>query len=218
MTHVRPIPRQTLDEYVEYLATKYPKCFFVDPRMRRPLKKTIVDDLRKERVLDDEKVEAATSFYMNHFGYQYQLRAGAERIDLDGSKVGVVTEQEQIGAEKKVREDKKRLNERGDIGLPVAVLNQLHAAGRIPTDALSKLTAPRIVPQMKKPEPPKDDVIPMMPGSDATADRLETLVASLHDINTRDKELKATLVIATANLVIAEAQKLLALTKEADNG
>ena len=218
MTHVRPLPRQALDEYVEYLATKYPKCFFVDPRMRRPLKKTIVDDLRKERVLDDEKVEAATSFYMNHFGYQYQLRAGAERIDLDGSRVGVVTEQEQIGAEKKVREDKKRLNERGDIGLPVAVLNQLHAAGRIPTDALSKLTAPRIVPQMKKPEPPKDDVIPMMPGSDATADRLETLVASLHDINTRDKELKATLVIATANLVIAEAQKLLALTKEADNG
>ena len=70
----------------------------------------------------------------------------------------------------------------------------------------------------KTPEPPHDIPDFEAPKSDLIAERVETLVASLHDINTRDRELKATLVIATANLIVAEAQKLLSLTKEGGNG
>ena len=185
MTYARAMPRQTIEDCIEYLSTKYPKCFFVDPRMRRPLKKTIVADLQKDQVLNDEKIEAATSFYTNHFGYQYTLIAGAERIDLNGDKAGTVTEQEQINAAKKVKEDKEKLSRR-DIGLPVAVLNRLHAAGRIPTDPLDKVTAPKVVPMKKTPEPPHDIPDFEAPKSDLIAERVETLVASLHDINTRD--------------------------------
>ena len=219
MTHVHPIPRPMLEEYIEYLSTRYPKCFFVDSRMRRPLKKTIVADLQKDRVWDDEKIGAVANFYMNDFGYLYALTPGAERVDLDGNKAGTVTEQERVDAIKRVKAIKQRLSEKDkDIGLPVAMMSRLHAAGQIPTDALSKVTAPKVIPMKKPPEPPHDIPDLEAPKSDLIAERMETLVASLHDINTRDRELKATLVIATANLIVAEAQKLLSLAKEGGNG
>lgn len=193
-------PRQELEEFVIYLADKYPKCFVVDPRMRRPLKRDIVADLQKAKVLDGDRVTAAVNFYTQNWTYQkLAIQAGLERVDLDGRKAGAVTEQEQRSAQKKVQEEKQELSHRHNEGLPTVVINKL-----------SKGVAP-----MKKPELPKDDAIPVAPKPDATAERMDALVASLHDISTRDKELKATLVIATANLIVVEAQKLLALAKGA---
>ena len=212
MTYARPIPRPTLEEYVEFLSTKYPRCFFVDPRMRQPLKKGIVADLEKDQALDDEKRAAAIAFYTNDWTYQRALQAGVERVDLDGNKAGTVTELEQRTAQRQIQQDKKRLSER-NAGNPISILNQLHAAGRIPTDSLSKLAAPRIVTPMKKPEPPKNAAL-APPEPARIAERLETLVASLHDINTKDRELKVTLIIATANMLLTEAQKLVALARE----
>jgi sRNA-binding protein len=40
--------RQELEDSVQLLAEKYPKCFFTNPRLRRPLKKNIVADLEKD--------------------------------------------------------------------------------------------------------------------------------------------------------------------------
>lgn len=204
VTHARPIPRQVIEDHIEYLSAKYPKCFFVDPRMRQPLKKNIVADLEKEQVLDHEKRVAAVTFYTNDWAYQRALQAGAERIDLNGDKAGVVTELEQCTAEKKIQQDKKKLSEK-NIGNPISVLNQLHSAGRIPTDALGKLTAPRVVTPMKKPEPPP----PATPRPAPMLERLQTLVAGLQDIDTPDEGLKAALTAATLGVIVAEAQRLI---------
>ena len=70
--------------------------------MRQPLKKSIVADLEKDRVLDGEKRTAAVAFYTNDWTYQRALQAGVGRIDLDGTKAGTVTELEQRAAEKKI--------------------------------------------------------------------------------------------------------------------
>ena len=206
MTYARPLPRPMLEEYIEYLSAKYPKCFFVDLRMRRPLKKTIVADLQKEKVLDDEKIAAVTNFYMNDFGYQYALLPGAERVDLDGNKAGTVTAQERIDAINRVKAIKQKLSERDkDIGLPVAVMSRLHAAGRIPRDALGKVTAPRDATPMKKPEPPKAAT----PEPASLLERLQALMASLQNIKTEDEGLKLALTAATLGVIVAEAQKLI---------
>jgi sRNA-binding protein len=39
------------EAFVEYLAARFPKTFFVDASLRRPLKKDILDDLIKQKVL-----------------------------------------------------------------------------------------------------------------------------------------------------------------------
>jgi len=83
------------------LAEKYPACFVVNPRNRRPLKKDIIDDLRvRERSWNEQAVEDVLSFYTNHWGYLYAMIAGASRVDLDGNEVEKVTEQEADEAEK----------------------------------------------------------------------------------------------------------------------
>jgi sRNA-binding protein len=198
------MPRQVIEGHIECLSAKYPKCFFVDPRMRQPLKKNIVADLEKDRVLDDEKRAAAVTFYTNDWAYQRALQAGVERVDLNGDKAGIVTELEQRTAEKKIQQDKKKLAEK-NIDDPIAVLSQLHAAGRIPTDSLGKLTAPKIVTPMKKPEPPP----PATPKPAPTLERLQTLMTSLQEIDTQDEGLKAALTTATLGVIVAEAQKLI---------
>src|SRR6516162_3008269 len=91
-------PREHLEQCVRYLADKYPACFFEDPGQRRPLKTNIVADLQKDGV--SEGILAGVSYYVRHFGYLRCLQAGAERVDLNGKKAGVVTEQEMLNAEK----------------------------------------------------------------------------------------------------------------------
>ena len=83
------------EEFIRYLADKFPKCFFDEPSHRRPLKHNILDDLDKQKVLDREKLTQALDWYQNHFVYRYGLIAGAERVDLEGGKAGTVTPLEQ---------------------------------------------------------------------------------------------------------------------------
>lgn len=61
--HTRTLPREVIEDLIVYLAATYPKAFFTQPHLKRPLKKNIVLDLERDRVLDDEKREAAVNFY-----------------------------------------------------------------------------------------------------------------------------------------------------------
>jgi ProP effector len=205
MTYARPLPRQTIEDCIDYLSKTYPRCFFVDPRQRQPLKNSIVDDLERAQVLDAEKVAAAVSFYTNDWTYQRALQAGTERVGLDGKKAGTVTELEQRNAEKKIQQEKKKLSEKNK-GDPVAVMNQLHSAGRIPTDALSKLTALKDATlAMKKIEPP----MTATPKPPLPLGRLQNLVVSLEKIDTPDDGLRAALMAATLGVIVTEAQGLI---------
>jgi sRNA-binding protein len=100
------------EEFIQYLADKFPKCFFDEPSHRRPL---------KQKVLDREKLTQALDWYQNHFVYRYGLIAGAEKIDLDGKKAGVVTEAEQRAARAWVAARKRELKEQQKIAAKPAV-------------------------------------------------------------------------------------------------
>jgi ProP effector len=76
------------------LAARFPKCFFVDPSQRRPLKHDIIDDLEEQRCLDRARLEQAIDWYVSAYPYRYGLQKGGPRIDLNGNQAGVVTPQE----------------------------------------------------------------------------------------------------------------------------
>jgi hypothetical protein len=74
----------------------FPKSFFDEGRMRRPLKVDIVTDIvsRNEGALRGLDIARALGWYCGHYGYLKTLLAGAPRIDLDGKTCGTVTQQE----------------------------------------------------------------------------------------------------------------------------
>jgi sRNA-binding protein len=69
-THNITLPREALVELVEYLAATYPKAFFTRSHQKQPLKKNIVADLERDRVLDDDKRGAAISYYTRDWAYE----------------------------------------------------------------------------------------------------------------------------------------------------
>jgi len=50
------ISRDDKEKMIEELAEAYPKCFFVNPKQRLPLKKTIASDLQKDGFLATEEL------------------------------------------------------------------------------------------------------------------------------------------------------------------
>lgn len=88
--------------------------FFVNPEMRRPLKHNILADLEKLKVLDHEKLDQALSWYTNDFRYMRKILTGADRIDLDGKKVGVVTFPEQEDERRRLHARKRQLLEKAE--------------------------------------------------------------------------------------------------------
>src|SRR5262245_49692147 len=108
--------REESEAVIRMLTDRYPKCFFQNPKLRRPLKRNIQADLELAGFpAAHEVITAALDWYKSHFGYQYALQAGAKRIDLEGNEVGTVTESEQAGAQKEIQERKKLLNERNGL-------------------------------------------------------------------------------------------------------
>jgi sRNA-binding protein len=135
--------REETEELIRFLAERFPKCFFEDPRLRRPLKKNILADLEQAGFpAAQDLTRAAIDWYQSHFGYSYALHAGAKRIDLNGNEVGTVTESEQAAARKKIAERKKLLFIERNGHNATKTVGALHAAGRIPDDQLRKLEAP----------------------------------------------------------------------------
>jgi sRNA-binding protein len=207
MMHLRIMPRSQLEELIDYLSVKYPKTFFTQPHLKQPLKKNILLDLERDRVLDEEKRVAAVTFYQNDWNYEATLLAGAKRIDLDGKEVGTVTEQEQNEARKRVQAQKQQLREKKD---PITIMRKLHANGEISTDQLSKVSAPPLArPPMTK---AKTD------GVDLT--QLYTLLNSTNDIvaKTENVPLQSAVAVAALKVLVAEANKLIAVLEKHPGG
>jgi sRNA-binding protein len=132
------LSRDQLEGLVNYLVDKYPQAFFKNQTLKRPLKKNIVLDLEKDRVLDDDRREAAIRFYTRDWNYENALVPGAKRIDLNGQEVGTVTEQEHLEAKARVvaqrRERRERANELARAMGPIAVTRScMTKAGYQPT-------------------------------------------------------------------------------------
>jgi len=93
------IERDDIERGVEALSETYPKAFFVNGRLRRPLKLGIAKDIKADLAADPDSelkfydIDQVLAWYTNHVGYQNACSvAGAVRVDLDGAKAGTVTE------------------------------------------------------------------------------------------------------------------------------
>ncbi len=197
------LPREQIEELIQYLATTYPKAFFVQPHLKRPLKKNILLDLEQDRVLDDDRREAALNFYTRDWNYEQTLQAGAKRIDLNGKEVGTVTELEEREARQRVLVQKRKIREERKLQGAIEV-----AAERIPTDSLS---APARLP-MAKAKP-----IPELNGPDLT--RLRALWSNIETVlaQTEDARLRSALAVAALKVFVASATQLVE-TLEVEHG
>ncbi len=140
--------RQETEAAIRILCKRYPKCFFEDPHLRRPLENNIISDLEKDGApLKYDLLVRAVEFYQTHFGYRYNILAGARKINLDGKEVSIVTESEFLNTQKKIREDKAKLRERNEAN-PITTARVLYQSGQIPDDQLKKIDA---LPMMKAP-------------------------------------------------------------------
>jgi sRNA-binding protein len=138
------LSHQDHNEVIGVLAQLYPKAFFIDPRQRLPLKKNIVADLAAaaDRELAFYDVGAAVDWYCGHIGYDYALHAGRERVDLHGTVVGKVSEQETLAAQQRAAQKREVIASRRRASPdPHAVLVELHNRREIPDDQFRKLEA-----------------------------------------------------------------------------
>lgn len=193
--------RQDSEEVIQMLVDRYPKCFFEDPKLRLPLKRTIVADLYNDGVpRARELIAGGVEWYQSHFGYLYNLQAGAKRIDLNGNEVDTVTEQEYLAAQAKIK-----AGHQGQKPSATSTVNALHAAGRITDDQVKKLDAP-----------------PLPKASKLIAPELvrlyeAVLAASTTLTGSSDPRLRAAMAAAALGVVCKEAQRVIdALALEHD--
>lgn len=100
---------------IAYLAEKFPQCFSLTGEAK-PLKIGIFDDLAT-RLENDERVSktrlrTALRHYTNSWRYLRVVKAGAERVDLDGNAAGIVEEGHQQHAEEELAASKAKAAEK----------------------------------------------------------------------------------------------------------
>ncbi|WP_194755666.1 RNA chaperone ProQ [Aliidiomarina indica] len=83
----------TSKEVIAYLAEQFPACFTLDGDAR-PLKIGIFEDLAA-RLADDEnvsktRIRSALRLYTSSWRYLRGVKAGTQRVDLDGADAGLV--------------------------------------------------------------------------------------------------------------------------------
>jgi ProP effector len=189
--------RNEVEDFIQMLTDQYPKCFFTNPKLRRPIKKGIEADLEKNGCrIPHHMIARVVEFYTGHFGYKYNLQAGAKRIDLNGKEVGTVTEQEQQSAQTYIKERKTQLNASADSHKVLAV----------------SFDGPPKTPKAPEPQPQTD--------ADDPVARLQTVLESVRQAmaNATEPALRNTFAIAGLEFVIAEAQQLIARLRQASDG
>jgi sRNA-binding protein len=188
------------NQFILMLVDHYPKCFFEEGRLRRPLKQDIVTDIKKDTSFDvtPERITAAVQWYQSHIGYDYNTTAGAKRIDLQGRDAGTVTEQEALAAKQRIDDFHKMRNEKTAALGPVAVLNKMYTDHQISDDSVKKLDAPPLSHKTKA-----TAIAPEF------AALYETLTAaSSAVINISDPTMRAVVVLATLDVVIKKCQQV----------
>jgi sRNA-binding protein len=131
--------REEAEYAIKVLVEQYPRTFFPDPHSRLPLKRNLATDLERDGCpLTPQQISAGLDWYQHHFAYQYKLRAGSKRIDLNGKEIGSVTEAEQRAAISYVTKRKQEMREGQSIESTAALVR----ARRLPDDAMRKIDAP----------------------------------------------------------------------------
>lgn len=98
-------------EVIAYLVEKFPTCFTLEGDAR-PLKIGIFDDLAT-RLADDERVSktrlrSALRQYTGAWRYLRGVKAGVQRVDLDGADAGLVEAEHESHALEQLQESQER--------------------------------------------------------------------------------------------------------------
>lgn len=99
-------------EVIAYLAELFPQCFSLKGEAK-PLKIGIFQDLTK-RLKDDSRVSntllrSALRQYTSSWRYLHGVKAGVNRIDLDGQPAEIVEQQHADHAQQKLKESKEKV-------------------------------------------------------------------------------------------------------------
>jgi sRNA-binding protein len=184
--------RSESEHVIRMLAEKYPQCFFEEPKLRRPLKKTIVSDLTDDGFpVARELLAVAVEWYQSHFAYHYRLEAEAERIDLNGKAVGKVTEKEALDAQGYIAERQREMNEQKNL------MGWLNRAEKKSDNLSPRLPAPRAVSSE-----------PKMPDPVA---RLQTKLDAVRQatMNTSDEALSNAFIVVGLKVLINDAERMI---------
>jgi sRNA-binding protein len=88
---------------VAKLAKRWPNCFYLAGHERRPLKVGIGREIDADRLgITASELGLVLNYYVGSHGYLDSMRAGADRISLDGKLAGVVTEADEAHAKAKI--------------------------------------------------------------------------------------------------------------------
>jgi sRNA-binding protein len=186
--------RQELEDCLLMLAERYPRCFFVNPRLRQPVKRNIEADLQKDGFASPELISASVDWYKSHISYQYSLEIGAKRLDLDGKEVGTVTELEQRAARMKILEINEKRAERATLN-PIRTVSNLVTARRISEGQLKKIDAPMSRPTIQP------ELAPLYEAILAANSAMSAPMGK--------SDVRAAVTAAVIGVVIAEAQRIL---------
>jgi sRNA-binding protein len=149
-------------------------------------------------------------FYTRDWAYERTLQVGAKRIDLNGKEVGTVTELEHVEAQKRVQAARQALNERDKQAGAVEIVRKLHAAGKVPTDSLSKISVPIERPAMAKTTKTTSESLPPANGGVDLAE-LRALWGSIDSMlsGNVDASLHAAVATAALKVFVAKANNLI---------
>lgn len=105
----------TSKEVIAYLAEQFPGCFTLEGDAR-PLKIGIFDELAK-RLADDENVSktrlrSALRQYTNSWRYLRAVKAGIQRVDLDGADAGAVEAEHEQHAQEQLQASQAKAKEK----------------------------------------------------------------------------------------------------------
>ena len=105
----------TSKEVIAYLAEQFPGCFTLEGDAR-PLKIGIFDELAK-RLADDENVSktrlrSALRQYTNSWRYLRGVKAGIQRVDLDGVDAGAVEAEHEQHAQEQLQASQAKAKEK----------------------------------------------------------------------------------------------------------
>jgi len=86
------------DAALALLCERWPKCFFMFPGRRLPLKIGIHEDI-PDGLIEPKVLRLAFRLYVNNSGYLNAMRLGAARVDLNGEVAGTVDENDAKSAQ-----------------------------------------------------------------------------------------------------------------------
>jgi ProP effector len=90
--------RDAADAALALLCQRWPKCFFMFPGRRLPLKIGIHKDI-PDGLIEPKVLRLAFRLYVNNPGYLNATRLGVARIDLNGEPAGKVDEVDEKSAQ-----------------------------------------------------------------------------------------------------------------------